>query len=65
MLIYCVRCVLPDTKPDLPFDEEGVCGACRNFDRRDEIDWTQRRSQLKSILGRFRSDTHWDCIVPG
>ena len=64
MLTYCVRCVMPDTKPDLPFDEEGVCGACRNFERRAEVDWDERRSQLESILGRFRSDTHWDCIVP-
>ena len=64
MLTYCVRCVMPDTKPDLPFDEEGVCGACRNFERRAEVDWEDRRSQLASILGRFRSETHWDCIVP-
>ena len=64
MLTYCVRCVMPDTKPDLPFDEEGVCGACRNFERRAEVDWHERRSQLESILGRFRSETHWDCIVP-
>jgi len=28
MLIYCTRCVMPNTKPDLSFDEEGVCNAC-------------------------------------
>ena len=25
---------MPDTKPDLPFDEEGICNACRNFERK-------------------------------
>ena len=28
MLIYCTRCVMPNTNPDLSFDEEGVCNAC-------------------------------------
>ena len=34
MLRYCVRCVIPDTKPDLQFDDEGVCSACRAYERR-------------------------------
>ena len=64
MLTYCCRCVMPDTKPDLPFDEDGVCGACRNFERRTEVDWDERRRELESILDRYRSESHWDCIVP-
>jgi hypothetical protein len=64
MLTYCCRCVMPDTKPDLPFDEDGVCGACRNFERRAEVDWGDRRRELESILDRYRSESHWDCIVP-
>lgn len=64
MLSYCARCVMPDTKPDLPFDDEGVCGACRNFERRAEISWEDRKRQLEAILSGFRSETHWDCIVP-
>ncbi|EOA4000600.1 hypothetical protein ACH2GF_001978, partial [Campylobacter coli] len=27
---FCKKCVMPDTKPDLHFDEEGVCDACRS-----------------------------------
>ena len=33
MLRYCTRCVMPDSKPDLQFDEEGVCSACRAYER--------------------------------
>ena len=36
---YCTRCVMPETKPDLFIDEEGVCSACRSFERRGEVDW--------------------------
>jgi N-acetyl sugar amidotransferase len=66
MLIYCTRCVMPNTKPDLSFDEEGVCNACRNLERRKEVDWDARHKELLTILGRHRrSDgSNWDCIVP-
>jgi N-acetyl sugar amidotransferase len=66
MLIYCKRCVMPSTKPDLHIDEEGVCNACRSFEKRKEIDWTRRRDELMSILDRYRNKdgTNWDCIVP-
>ena len=66
MIRYCTRCIMPETKPDLTFDEEGVCSACRHFDHRPKIDWAQRRKELDSVLDRFRSsDGHtYDCIVP-
>ena len=65
MLRYCVRCVMPDTKPDLQFDGEGVCSACRAYERRAEVDWAARRRELDEILGRYRTGgRNWDCIVP-
>ena len=66
MLRYCVRCVMPHTKPDLRMDAEGVCSACRSYDGRKEVDWAVRREELDRILDRYRSKDgrHWDCIVP-
>ena len=63
---YCIRCVMPDTKPDLRIDSEGVCSACRNYEKRMEIAWDTRRVELEQILDRYRSKsgTNWDCIVP-
>ena len=26
----CKKCVMPNTKPDLHFDDEGVCDACKS-----------------------------------
>ncbi len=64
-LHYCVRCVMPHTKPDLRIDEEGVCNACRSFEQRKDVDWSQRSKQLEEITARYKSDgSHWDCIVP-
>jgi N-acetyl sugar amidotransferase len=57
---------MPDTKPDLFLDQEGVCSACRSMEMRKEIDWDQRKNELMAILDRYRSKdgSRYDCIVP-
>jgi len=66
MLKYCTRCVMPDTKPDLKLDEQGVCNACRAYEGRKEVDWDARRKELPALLDKYRSrsGSNWDCIVP-
>lgn len=66
MLHYCTRCVMPHTKPDLHIDDDGVCNACRSFEKREVIDWEARRRELTVILDKYRSKdgSNWDCIVP-
>src|SRR5262249_37203237 len=63
---FCAKCLYPDTKPDLLFDEHGVCGACNNFSARVEVDWDERRREFLEIAQVFRSadGTNYDCIVP-
>jgi len=57
---------MPETKPDLYIDEEGICNACRSFEGRKEIDWGKRRDELVKILERYRSKnrTNYDCLIP-
>lgn len=66
MLTYCTRCVMPDTKPDLYIDDEGVCSACRSYESRKEVDWDARYQELLVILDKYRNKngSNWDCIVP-
>ena len=56
----CKRCVMPDGRPDVPFDEDGVCQACRNYENRPNIDWEARHSELMALLDRHDGR----CIVP-
>lgn len=65
-LRYCTRCVMPETKPDLRIDQEGVCSACRYFEGRKAVDWSRRKQELEAILNRYRSHdgSNYDCIVP-
>lgn len=63
---YCTSCVMPDTKPDLKFNETGVCSACEGFAKRKDIDWIERKAELIQVLDRYRSKDglNWDCIIP-
>ena len=66
MLTYCKHCVMPDTKPDLFLDEEGVCNACRSYEMRKKVDWDVRHNELLQVLEKYRrpEGSNWDCIVP-
>ena len=64
---YCKKCVMPDTKPDLFFDKEGVCDACRSAEAKETaIDWGAREKELEEILEKHRNKdgSNYDCIVP-
>jgi N-acetyl sugar amidotransferase len=65
-MIFCKHCVMPNTKPDLTFNEEGVCNACSNFENREVVDWEKRKNELQIILDKYRSKdgAKWDCIIP-
>ena len=62
---YCKRCLYPDTKPQLVFDENGICSACKNHELKEKIDWKSKEKELKEILEKFRSkNNYYDCIIP-
>ncbi|UUX92258.1 N-acetyl sugar amidotransferase [Methanoplanus endosymbiosus] len=62
---YCKKCVMPDTRPGLGFDDEGVCFACRNHEKKSEIDWNSRFKELKTLCDKYRGKygDSYDCII--
>lgn len=50
-MIRCSRCVMPNTRPDVPFTD-GVCQACINHSHRPAIDWSARWQDLLALLER-------------
>ena len=66
MIRFCARCLYPETKPDLWFDDRGVCSACVGFESRKAVDWDDRKKQFTELTGRYRSKdgSNYDCIVP-
>lgn len=62
---YCKTCLMPDTRPRIVFDTEGVCNACRTAEEKDRIDWSARRKEFLEYVERYRPRSGpYDCIVP-
>ncbi|MDP3935332.1 MAG: N-acetyl sugar amidotransferase [Candidatus Giovannonibacteria bacterium] len=65
---YCKKCVMPNTKPDLFFDEEGICDACRSAEIKSAaIDWEARKKEFENaIVAKYKSKNsgNYDCIIP-
>ncbi len=68
MMKYCTNCLFPETKPDLSFDENGLCSACLAAEEKVKgIDWKKREEDFFEIVNHYKKKEHeigWDCIVP-
>jgi len=79
---FCQRCVISNQRPNstveykhtanskkqvIAFDENGVCDACRQAERKaKEIDWEKRKAELAILCDKHRSHNgSYDCLVPG
>ncbi len=63
---YCKKCVMPDTRPGITFNEEGVCSACQAYERRAQIDWKQRWKEFEEICDKYRGmngSAGYDCAI--
>ncbi len=61
--VRCSRCLLPATRPSTHF-AEGICSACRNFEKRKTIDWQDRQDQFLALIEKLpRNDSGYHVIV--
>lgn len=61
---YCRKCVMPDTRPGIVFDDEGVCSACRHHEKKKYVNYEKRFEELKKLCDRYRSKNgEYDCII--
>lgn len=63
---YCKRCLMPDTRPGITFNEEGICSACQHYDKSKEINWDKRWEELEKLTEKYRGmngKNGYDCII--
>lgn len=62
---YCKKCVMPDTRPGISFNNEGVCSACQQIEQRNHIDWDARWGEFEAICEKYRgmNSGGYDCAV--
>ena len=62
---YCKKCILPDTRPNINFNEDGICDACCSSEQKINIDWPKRESQFNEIVKNVKSlNKPYDCVIP-
>lgn len=62
---FCKKCIMPDTRPHISFNEDGVCIACQNNERKKQVDWNARFGELKQLCDKYRrkKEGGYDCII--
>jgi len=62
---YCKRCVMPDTRPGIKFDKDGVCYPCLTAENKKTIDWNKRMRELEVLCDKHRGrrGDYYDCII--
>jgi N-acetyl sugar amidotransferase len=67
-LKYCSQCVFPETKPDLTFNDDGICSACIAAEEKDKgIDWDKRATEFEEIIKFYKKpegEIGYDCLIP-
>jgi N-acetyl sugar amidotransferase len=58
---------MPDTRPGIQFDENGVCYPCLAAERAEKTDWGQRKAEWLELCERHKklmAGEPYDCILP-
>lgn len=63
---FCKKCVMPDTRPGIWFDDKGICCACLANEKKKTIDYDQRFEELKILCDKYREMNGvdgYDCAI--
>lgn len=62
---FCKKCIMPNTRPGITFNEDGVCIACQNNERKKQVNWDARMEELKALCDKYRRKNlgEYDCII--
>lgn len=62
---FCKNCLMPDTRPGITFNKDGICIACQNNAKKENVDWGSRFDELKVLCDKYRrkQEGQYDCII--
>lgn len=61
---HCQNCLMPNTKPGLILDRNGICLACIHSEMKNKIDYDKRFEELKQLCNKYkRKDGYYDSII--
>jgi N-acetyl sugar amidotransferase len=64
--LRCKNCLMASTRPEQVLNNNQVCNACENVEKKNTIDWKSRLNELEKIFENLRKNktSNWDCVVP-
>jgi N-acetyl sugar amidotransferase len=57
---------MPDTRPGITFNAQGVCAACEAYENKKRVDFEARSEELKRLCDRYRGmngGEGFDCMI--
>ena len=56
---------MPDTRPGLKFDSNGICYACIHYEKQKTTDWNKRWKELERLCDKYRgkNGNGYDCAI--
>jgi len=63
---YCNKCILPDTRPGLVLNKDGVCNGCLSSEQKNTtINWEEREKDFHAVVENAKNNSSgYDCIIP-
>ena len=58
---------MPDTRPDLHFDEDNICDACKSAKQKyEKINWEKRKEEFDELIKKIsnKNNYKYDCLIP-
>lgn len=62
----CKRCVMPESPPDITFNEEGICNLCQAHDLEKEMTEKETKpleTDFLKIINKYKGKSKYDCLV--
>tara|TARA_B100001057_G_scaffold498925_1_gene607670 strand:+ start:1740 stop:2843 length:1104 start_codon:yes stop_codon:yes gene_type:complete len=64
-MIFCKKCILPNTRPNLKISIDGICNACIDNENKSKINWHNRKKKLLEIIRPIKKiNTNYHCLIP-
>lgn len=55
---------MPDTKPDLHFNDDGICDACCSQEAKNhKINWQEREEEFLELVKKYKKHPVYDCVI--
>ena len=63
-LKICSKCIQPNTRPGIFFNDENICGACIYEEEKKKINWSERKKELNQIITTVKEKkSDYDCAI--